>query len=217
MSQAKKKNPTTSEWLLLGRCSLIYSLDPKVWWVFYLALKNTHPLFKSSLKSGSVWAPPAVFQGVLTLQATNLSAPTHNPVRIKKKNSQKKNIQDIKCIKSWCNVCLVGWLLFKSFHYFKEINAGTLWGSKHITYSALITHKTNTISAHPLWPSVLYGFFCERWGQNPIAHSLSNLILGFSFPRLINSHRIDRLGELELTNWSEIYSPAIVCQGMRCV
>lgn len=116
----------------------------------------------------------------------------NNGIRIKKRNKKKHATPHILDIKGgfYSNR--------KCFHHFKTANMGTAWGSNHITYSALI--KTNAISAYPLRPSVLGGFFCKRWGQNQIAHSLSNLILGFSFPRLINSHCIDRLGELELTN-----------------
>lgn len=59
-------------------------------------------------------------------------------------------------------------------------------------------YDRHDISVSP--PAIcLVWVFLREVGRNQIAHSLSNLILGFSFPSLINSHRIDRLGELELT------------------
>ena len=59
--------------------------------------------------------------------------------------------------------------------------------------------------------------FLQEVGQNQIAHSLSNLILGFSFPSLINSHRIDRLGELELTKWNLLAGNCVQGARRECV
>lgn len=54
---------------------------------FIQHLKNTHPFCSRqvSLKGGSVGAPPAVPQCVQILQASNLSAKTHNSVKIGQK------------------------------------------------------------------------------------------------------------------------------------
>lgn len=132
--------------------------DPYVWWAFYSALENTHPFHSRevSLKGGSVRAPPAVSQGVQILQASDLSAKTQKAARVKKKkkkNTTKPHVLDVKG--GFYSNC-------KCFHQFKDASKGAAWGSKRITYAALI--KTNAISAYPLRPSVLDGFFCKRWG-----------------------------------------------------
>lgn len=73
----------------------------------------------------------------------------------KKKNTTTPHILDIKG----------GFYSYrKCFHHFKDVNTGAAWGSKRITYSALI--KTNAISAYPPSGHLSWvGFSCRSWGQ----------------------------------------------------
>lgn len=79
----KKKKSQSGFFLGSSRLNLTYD------GYFIQQLKILTPAtVKSSLKGGSVRAPPAVSMGVQTLLASNLSAQTHTEVRILKKRKE---------------------------------------------------------------------------------------------------------------------------------
>lgn len=143
-------------------------------------VQNTYPhcRSKSILKAGSVWAPPAVFQGVKTFEAANL------PTWKQKKMSGSKAVRTKRVAGHMTrgNICffltafclMTLWpLIFRSF-----LKNG--WEKSDICihrYSERV--KTHNISCfnhphdpldYPIWscpprPSVLCGFFWERWDE----------------------------------------------------
>lgn len=140
----------------------------------YLPLLLLQVCLQRWLCQGAPWCP-----SVCTDRSGCQPVSMERQFHIQLIQSQTFKAQSVAGCKLWYNIWSCGCILFKNaktkmhlekslkrFLQRRETNAGTERGSKHTTHSALITHLTllhNMISAYPLRPSVLCGFFCEGW------------------------------------------------------